>query len=221
MTKTNFVTVYSDIEGLYNQAAADASGRVAVFTHIGPVSFYPVGDILEARTTEAQADYLCRTEGYFREGEESKKSYRKAVESWIEEGRKLYEQRQFGAKEKGAMNPFVAIFEAMGGPEEFARLMYAHSGAGLVEQAKSMSEEAAAKAEEARKFAEEAKGWTFSKLDGRLDVDFVHRAIQTYDPALQISNQTPINSLISRLAQIANTNIALSQLLTEELEKGD
>ncbi|TDE85583.1 hypothetical protein [Deinococcus sp. S9] len=211
------VNVYIDFPDLVQVAAEDPQGRLAVRTPTGIVSFFPVGEALEARVTQAQADYLARIEGIQVEGREPKPAARPQVDDWIREGERLAKARQQTGAQTPQQDPLAALVALLGGAENVKSIL----AAAIAQQAGQVAQTAQAQLdaqqeELARKQAEReaAQGWTFFKLQGKLSSEQAVELLSEFDPAYNVDGKHG-NALLSQVARVANDNHVLSDRLAE------
>lgn len=199
--------------------AAEADrGFLPVRTPTGVVSFFPVGDSLEGRASQAQADYLGRIEGFEVEGQTPKPESRPAVEDWFREGERLLRARQQTEQPTApATDPMALFISLLGGPEQVQAILQAavaRQGGQIVQAAQQQEEDRRAEAERLRAEREARAGWSFFKLQGKVSSEVATELLTEFDPAY-VSDGKHANALLSRVASLANENHVLSDRLAE------
>ena len=211
---TNQVVMLLDAPAILDAAAEDPTGRIAIRTPQGLVSFFPVGDLLEGRATPAQADYLAKIEGYTRDGEEARPPYQAPVRDWIEQGRRDFEGRAKGSSDHAPTDMLSALVAALGGPEMvIAKLLQGQMG-DLTQKAVALKTEENVAAEALKQQKLSAEGWTFAKLTGKLDTDTVFGLLNEFDPGYPLEGRN-IKAAESRLVKLAADNLLLNDRLYE------
>ncbi len=208
---------------LYDELALEAAaveGRYQVRTEGGrPVTFFDRGGVLEATATPAQADYLEKIGGYEIVGREPpmRPAAPKVPRSWVEEGSRLAEEREFGkvkaAPEAGGNALVEALIAAIGGPEALVSLLLPQVQPAVL--AKAVDAQVEIAQEQAEK--EQARDWRYSDLAGRVDPEDAFELLQDYaDPGMDLGLLEDA-ALLGVLARKANEHPQLDYQLAELL----
>lgn len=222
MTSTK-INVTIDFPALVDVAVEDAMGRLAVRTPSGLASFFPVGDGLEARVSPAMADYFAGIEGFQVEGRDAVVRKGPEVADWNKHGEMLKKQReqieiaQPAAPQQDLLGTLLTL---LGGPEAVKALL----AGGIQQQAPAIvakvdADEQAAIDEAARVQAERdaAQGYTFFKLQGKIDDEDVVLLLGEFDPEYNADAAHP-KARLSHLAKQANANHVLGGRLQKMLK---
>ena len=216
-TTPRTVNVTTVLPNLVEVATNDPAGRFVSRTALGIAAFFPVGDFLEARVTPAQAEYFSQIENFSVEGYEPKAAYVAPVQDWLKEGERLYKQRQqpeaIADTRPGLLKEMVELFG-----KEAVMGMFAQGRANAVQTVETQLEDeaqaTAAQAEALKAEREQAAGWTFFKLQGKVNSDLAAELLNEFDPAYNLTDKH-LNAQISVIAKIANTNHVLSDRLAK------
>jgi len=203
--------VYDNPELVENIAAEGKNSySVKLRGSAAPVTFFIVAGVLESSVTPEQASVLAQAPGFEVEGFPPYSESPAAVQNWMDEGERIFQERQHGKKEAASTGGgfWEQAVSFLG--EDFARMM-------LKTAMENAATAAQAKIDSPAPIAQPVLDLSYANLVKKLTRDQVIDLVAEFDGEFEITPSN-FNATASHLSSLSKENHALRDRLALLLE---